>query len=148
MTNAIIRFMLRALSFSSNAHYVNLSRARWSDFEIVDTQSPGRPLRFLARKRSKTPVLCISLVQVVKSTLLRPAQVARKTGDGWLDKKTLIANLFAQELELLICTLGCTYGADLIKLPSWASAEATRGLTFQTRLSPSSTGVYAFAVSA
>lgn len=132
--------MLQVLSFSSNAHYVNLSRARWSDFEVVDTQSAGRPLRFLARKRSKAPVLCMSLVQVVKSTLLRSAQVPRKNGEGWLDKKTLVANLFAQELELMICTLGCAYGANLIILPSWTSNDATRGLTFQTRLSASTTG--------
>lgn len=74
----------------------------------------------------------------MKSTLLRPAQMPRKTGDGWFDKKSLVANLFAQELELLICTLGCAYGANSIKLPSWSSSDAGRGLTFQTRLSASS----------
>ena len=77
----------------------------------------------------------MSLVQVVESHLYQADVVASKTSMESYEKKSITANLFAQELGLLVDGIGELYDGEIITLPSWSANSATRGLSFQTRLS-------------
>ena len=131
----------RILQFTHNDHYVNICRTSYKDLYIVDTKNIQYPQKYFARKGKVEPALFVSLVEVKQSHLVTPTVVVQqKEPYGIYEKKHLIANLFRQEFELLVCTLGCIYGVDDIALPSWSDVDETRGLTFHTRIAQSKDG--------
>lgn len=126
--------MKKVIVFKENSHFVNPCRASYLDFRFIETPNSKNVLRYIARKKSQEPALFISLVEVKKCDLLEPISIPKKTAQGYYEKKQVIANLFRQELELLVAFLGGMYKSTNVTMPSWSGKDETHGLTFSTRL--------------
>ncbi|EJD54886.1 hypothetical protein AURDEDRAFT_119237 [Auricularia subglabra TFB-10046 SS5] len=127
--------MKEVLQMACTSQYVNISRMPFKNLRIETSGSAGFPFNYVTRKGTIEPALFVSLVEVTECSLLhtKPIPGKRDPSMKW-EKKVLVANLFQQELELLICNLGCLYNVSQITLPSWSNVDESRGLTFHTRL--------------
>ncbi|EJD38108.1 hypothetical protein AURDEDRAFT_172867 [Auricularia subglabra TFB-10046 SS5] len=127
-------FMKDVLGMACTNQYVNISRMPYRNMRVETGGSVSYPLNYLTRRGTAEPALFVSLVEIKKCSLLSPDRIKRRDGSGYLEKKGIIANLFQQEFELMICNLGCIYNVDSITLPSWSTKAEELGLTFHTKV--------------
>lgn len=104
---------------------------------IVDDYNTYGTRRYVSRSTASKsqPAVFVSLVQVVNSCLFEPNVVVCDASRRMYEKK-IIANVFKQELSLLVDGLAEIYQCDTVTLPSSSINDTLRGLTFKTRPSP------------
>lgn len=132
-------FLRRLLDFKGNMLFVNVARTPLSSLTIATVKDSrlGSCRRFVALARSQRPAMFLSLVHVVSCNLLQTSPVVLEGSDfrkRTLFTKALVANFFRQELELVVCNLGCLFDIETVVLPAWGNGGDDQGISFQTAL--------------
>ncbi|EJD35467.1 hypothetical protein AURDEDRAFT_130636 [Auricularia subglabra TFB-10046 SS5] len=139
-SHPVSKLMVRALMFVSNSNYVNIGRISHDRLSIFDTEHPQFPLRFFSLADSNQPALFISLVEVRQSRILYVQTITKQDRSLSYDKKSLVATVFSQELDLMVSNIGSVYKSNVVHMPCWSSKDDLRGFTFHTRIIPSRAG--------